>query len=881
MLKSLRYRLLAWFLAFVLLTAALMVPVSLKYHSRENKIGQVTQQINSLYIDYLKDTKSVNDFLTMKPANSDFFIGGENPYLNDHLKLSAGISSSLEALRKSRDIRSFGIASELSQLSDGIKQYNSLFDSLVYFVYKRGYRNFGLEGELDNYGRMLENAGGQYSHELFKLRQLEKEYLYSNGEGSVESFRTLVTLIKNSISSNTAFSKAKREKTLELVANYTGAFYRLAELDSQTGLRKNIALNAMLNKRGSHIESVFSGLTARSETTQKAMIHQLNIYYILSLCFIIMLSIIFSYAAARHVVSRLEALTDYISVLTTNKETSRSIDLHNSAREIKQIYREFRNLLSQLKIWEKQHDSALKMAEYTQKRYQELADMLPQSVFETNSMGNFTYVNKAWYKAFGYTEADLGQGLNLIETVMAGSGSENIMGQDKIENSGFIALRKDGSRFPASVYTDNIVTEGIIAGRRGIIVDITDNIEYIKTLEKETSKAKSSDELKSSFLANMSHEIRTPMNSIIGFSNLLASEQIQDLQKKEFVQYIRTSSEVLLNLVDDIIDIAKIEAGQLNIVKKDCELHVLGNELLTTSLESRKKFNKQQIQLIFVPDPAYPELYLKTDPFRLRQVLINLINNAIKFTEKGSVKFGYSIKEDKILEFFIEDTGIGLSRNELDQIFERFKRSRHSEEKNITGTGLGLAISKNLVQLLGGDMWVDSIPGTGTTFRFTIPYLKSTHLPPHADSRNQAETTYNWKNVRILIAEDDMQNFTFLHEILQKTQSEILHARNGKEAVNLFKNNSGIQLVLMDIQLPEMDGIEASRRIKAINRSVPIIAQTAFAMSGDRDKLKQAGFDDYLAKPLDIQLVLAVINRHLGEARKALLKPSTVPQRHQ
>jgi two-component system CheB/CheR fusion protein len=524
-----------------------------------------------------------------------------------------------------------------------------------------------------------------------------------------------------------------------------------------------------------------------------------------------------------------------------------------------------RDLLSPLKESEQQRDQAILHAEENLRRYRELADMLPQSVYETDSLGNYTYANKAWFKAFGFTAGDLGEGLNLIETVISTADSEDIMGSSKIENSVFMAVRKDGSRFPASVYTDNIVKDGKITGRRGIVIDITDKVDYIRSLKLETRKAKTSDELKSSFLANMSHEIRTPMNSIIGFSNLLTSDQIPELQKKDFVQYIQTSSEILLNLVDDIIDIAKIEAGELKIVKKECDLFVLGRELHTTSLEARNKFSKQHLDLRFVPEAGLCELFVKTDPFRLRQVLVNLINNAIKFTESGSVEFGFYQKDERNLEFYVKDTGPGLTRSELEVIFERFRRSRKAEEKNIVGTGLGLAISKNLVQLLGGDMWVDSVPGTGTRFSFTLPYLKITHLPEERETGIQ-QSGFDLTGKVIVIAEDDVSSSNLLREVFQQTGAEIHMAADGREAVELVRTLPVTDLVVLDIQMPEMDGYQASKVIRSINRNIPLLAQTAFAMAGDREKLKASGFDDYVAKPLNISALLTAATRCLEAA---------------
>ena len=878
MFNSLRYRLLAWFFAFMLLTAGLMIPANLVYHAHEKGITRVTTDINLLYIEFLKDTKSVNDFLTIEPANADFFTKGVSPYLNYHLQASNDLGSTLLLIKNSNQTKAFGISGQLELLAANLNQYNYLFDSLVYLVYKRGYRNFGLEGELSDYGQLIESAPGLTNRDIYQLRKIENDYFFNNDNTSVESLNNLLPVLNDAISRNSLLSAYEKAKTRNLVNSYSQAFLRLVELDKQTGIRKNIALRASLNTISSLIEGLFTELSEKSAVTQKALINRLNIFYLVSLLLILCMAIIFSYIASKHIVSHLEALTNYISVLAKNHlDTSQSIDLHNSANEIKQIYHEFRNLLSQLKIWEKQRDRALQNAEDNQQRYRELSDMLPQSVFETDSYGNYTYVNKAWYNAFCYTPADLAEGLNLIETLISESNQENILGQRKLENSNFTAIRKNTSKFPASVYTDNIVRNDKIAGRRGIIIDITDRVNYIKALQQETNKAKTSDELKSSFLANMSHEIRTPMNSIIGFSNLLASDHIPEVQKKDFTNYIRTSSEVLLNLVDDIIDIAKIEAGELKIVKKDCELVALGGELLTTSSEALKRFNKQHLQLNFKPDPHFPEVFLKTDPFRLRQIMVNLVNNAIKFTERGSVDFGYTVKEDTLIEFYVKDTGPGLSREELDMIFERFKRARRSEENNIVGTGLGLAISKNLVQLLGGEMWVDSSAGAGTTFLFTLPYLRSTVLQAESNDKYQSETEYNWRGKTILIVEDDLNSFKFLNVLLKKTQVDIIHAATGKKAVEMVSSFNNIDLVVMDIQLPEMDGFEATKLIKKMNSHLPVIAQTAYAMAGDKEKMKKAGCDDYIPKPLDLKQVLATINHYLmPESNAGQPKPSPI-----
>lgn len=867
MLNSIRYRLLAWFVAFMLLTAGLIIPANLIYQAREKSISQVALNIKDIQIEFLKGNKAANDFITIDPETKDFFLKGESPFLSSYRQRDENLKEKLAEIKASRQAGRFGITPSIGRVAENLDAYSVSFDSLVYLVYKKGNTHFGLVGERSEYAAQLNNAKGITKGDVSALLELERTCFQQPDTAARLSLTSLAEDLIARVAKSSAISADEKAKTTRLIQNYEAAILRLVENDHQSGIQNNVALRASLNAITGDIIGQLDTLHDATVVLQKASLRRLKIYYGGSLVIILLLAIFFSYKTSSHLVSHLEALTNYISTFSRNKlDDSHSIDLHNSAREVKQIYREFRNLISQLKIWEKQRDFALQNADDNQQKYRELSDMLPQSVFETDVYGNYTYVNKAWYKAFGFGSEDLKEGLNLIETLVSESNDSDILGIEKIENSNFIALRKNGTKFPVSVYSDSIMRKGKLAGRRGIIIDITERVNYIKTLQQETNRAKTSDELKSSFLANMSHEIRTPMNSIIGFSNLLASDQVPESQKKNFTQYIRTSSEILMNLVDDIIDIAKIEAGELKIIKKECDLRSLGAELLTTSTETRNRFNKQHINLEFKPDKNQPEIFIKTDPFRLRQILVNLINNAIKFTDNGSVEFGYTVKDDRFIEFYVKDTGPGLTREELDVIFERFKRAKRSEDKNIVGTGLGLAIAKNLVQLLGGDMWVDSMAGAGTTFLFTLPFLRITVVPVRTKGTT-ASSVHDWKGKVILIAEDDTNSFKYLREILRKTNATIVHAPDGEIAVELVKTTR-VDLVIMDIQLPVMDGLEATRLIKEIRPELPVIAQTAFAMAGDGEKMKAAGCDDYVSKPLNTSQIMVSIHHFLTHGVK-------------
>ena len=872
MLNSLRYRLLGWFLIFSLLIACAIIPSNIILNRKEDKINSVVKEINSLHIDFLKIFRLSDDFFYSESFNPRFFITGESDILSQHQALTNSVEKKITNINNTTAWKSFKHDNELSQVDIEFKGYCVIYDTLVYLVYKKGYKNFGLEGEMIDYINKLENNSRIDKARILQIRRNEKDYFLRNDEFYIKNFDRLSLNLKSSINRNNRLSNNEKFLITSTLDNYINVFHLLVKVDRQIGIKNNSGLWFDLRQKCLVIESLLVQLENKSINTQQALLRKTSIYYAIFVGFVIILSVVVSYVISKHLVSHLETLTRYISNLTEhNFRYIGKINLRYSATEIRQIYKEFRNMIAQLRVWEKQRDRALKNAEDNELRYRELADMLPQSIYETDELGNFTYVNKAWYKTFGYTNEDLDEGLNLIEIIISKSNND-LLGHHKIENSNYIAIRKDGSRFPASVYSDNIVKVNRLCGRRGIIIDITARDQYISTLKKETHKAQTADKLKSSFLANMSHEIRTPMNSIIGFSNLLSSEEIPEDQKAEFANYIKSSGELLMKLIDDIIDIAKIEAGEIRIDKKECNILKLLQELDHTYKEIINKSGKKHLRIILNPCDL-KDLNIKTDPYRLKQILSNLINNAIKFTDTGYIELGYKIKNEKTIEFFVKDTGVGLSRDEISIIFERFKRTVASEEKNIVGTGLGLAISKNLVELLGGEMWVDSHPGLGTTFYFTLPYLKITLIDEQFLYDEDIFQDYEWENITILVVEDDNHSFSLLKETLKKTKAKIIRARNAEIAIDICKSNVDIDIVLMDIQLPQMNGYEATREIKKFRKSLPVIAETAFAMAGDKEKSILAGCDDYISKPININKLLPKINQFLDKT-KTMIHPA-------
>jgi len=396
--------------------------------------------------------------------------------------------------------------------------------------------------------------------------------------------------------------------------------------------------------------------------------------------------------------------------------------------------------------------------------------------------------------------------------------------------------------------------------------EFTKEIKQFKELQRSKEKSEEADSIKTIFLSNISHNIRTPMNSILGFAELLSMTDPGAKRRKEYIRLIKKQSKNLLQLIDDVGEIAKYESGTMTITKTPCNLEILLNEISEDIDSLRSSLRKEQVNFkLTLPKKSHVEIY--TDTGRLHQIFINLIGYSLKNTTEGSIEIGYKVPAENKIDFFIKDTSKGISKEEQKNIFTPYTQfdinnfSRYDEE-----TGLGLTIAKGIIKLLGGKIWIESDEGEGTTFNFSIPFedVPSLSIGSVEDELTQ-NPQYKWNNKVILIVEDEEVNGLFLEAVFHDSAARTLYAKNGVQAIELCKSINKIDLILMDIRMPVMNGLKATQEIRKFNHSIPIIAQTALSLQEDRQQCLLAGCNDTITKPIDVDELLSLVNKYFSQ----------------
>jgi PAS domain S-box-containing protein len=545
------------------------------------------------------------------------------------------------------------------------------------------------------------------------------------------------------------------------------------------------------------------------------------------------------------------------------KETQAALSVFRASLE-KKIEEKIEYLRQEIKK-RKRIETAIRASE---KKYHNLVENAIVGVFSLNLEGRLLFVNEAFCALLQYDSVK----------ELTSRTFQSLCNKPKNYEAFLETIRKNRHvrNFEIELVSKSDQTRWVIVNAfmkgenlSGMILDIT---ERKKTEEKEKSyqdklrvakeKAEESNKLKTAFLFNISHEVRTPMNVITGFSSLLSDPDILTENRAEFINRISESCYSLLNLIENILDIAKLEASKLKIYEKECSLNQLLENIYSTFSKEKSVRDKDKISFRLQTAIQEKDFSILTDPVRIYQILSNLLDNAFKFTETGFIEFGYTVQDDT-LQFFVKDTGVGLSGDQKKLVFESFRRAEDLETKIYSGAGLGLAICKRLVMLIGGKIWVESESGNGSTFCFTVPLKVAEKPVVDLEKKVPTPESYSLKGKKILVAEDNLLNYKLVEAILGKTEASIFWAKDGIEAVEFFNSGFEFDIVLMDIRMPNMDGFQATQEIRQLKKELPVIAVTAYGLGNEKDIAMETGFNDYLTKPVNSEKLIETINKYI------------------
>ncbi len=498
-----------------------------------------------------------------------------------------------------------------------------------------------------------------------------------------------------------------------------------------------------------------------------------------------------------------------------------------------------------------------------------LMENLPHNVYFKDLEGRFIRINTLQAKllgvenpgeAIGKTDFDFFTTEHAIqakqdEDIVIRTGKPIVAKVEHIRHASGHFIYVTTSKSP--ILDENNKPIGIV----GVTVDITDKIESERELKKAKEKAEEANKMKSAFLANMSHEIRTPMNGILGFSQLLKNAGTNREEIDKYVNHITGCGNTLLDIIENIIDISKLVSGQLSIEISACPINMIMDQIYQEFSTVKDKKINGSIKFSMHKDVLRNDFVIETDPHRLKQVLFHLLDNAFKFTMQGTITFGYN-KEGENVRFYVKDTGIGIAKDKYRFIFDSFGQITDVNTVKPKGTGLGLAISSKLVALLGGNIWVESEQGQGSTFQFVLPLVEYKPERRNVKRNSTNKGIPNWNSKSILVAEDEELNWFFIQELLKESNANLYWAKNGLEALEMLDKHE-IDLVLMDLKMPLLDGREAIRIIRSNNKTMPIIAQTAHAMEEEKEEVLKSGCNAYLVKPLNIENLLNTVQEYM------------------
>ncbi len=698
-------KLIVWFSVLSVYIAGLSTWINWSYFSSKGEAQQLSIDIHTTYLNLLKLKSVSNNFFTLETKSPSYYKSTHSPFLiesdNQNRLLNKEIESLLIKYKSTEQLYS-----SLNQINDNLFKRDSIFKTLTFLATKRGYKDFGLVGEMRIHAHKLEENNSINQTLLLSLRRREKDFLLRHEDQYLTNFHNTYKQLKKELS-----NQGKNLSLSHLIA-YEACFKEVVDLDTKMGLYNNTGLKENLNQLDELLEERITSLINFVEIYNAQKISQLRKTLFFVVAFAILICFFISNILSSQITKPLTKLTFFIeNIILNDFKSLPKINLIKGTKETIILYREFSQMIEQLKRHEKEREQLIMQLTNSEKKYRNMAQKLPLSIFETDKRGVIIYVNKMWEDCFGYSKNEAEYQLNIFK----------LTSKNKNKKNEVIAIKKDNTWFPGLLYMDKVITNGDHNGWRGVIVDISERYEYNKLLQEERRKAKESDKLKTAFLATISHEIRTPLNAIMGFSSLLKNKHFSEEEKQEYYTVIEQSSKDLLASFDDIISVSRLETDNNPLRLQNTNLTEFENEILETADKISSFYKKKHIKVLYNQSDVNPIPEVVIDKDKVNEIIKRLFENAIKFTESGTIEIGHTLLKTRII-FYVKDSGIGIPEEKHDIIFDPFRQVDETNSRKIGGTGLGLAICKGLVNKMNGTLWVESMPNKGSGFFFSINY---------------------------------------------------------------------------------------------------------------------------------------------------------------
>ncbi|MCG8580882.1 MAG: PAS domain-containing sensor histidine kinase [Bacteroidales bacterium] len=700
-------------ISLVLATAILLTfLLANRYIKETRRINENKEYITDLKLKYLNSSVLISNFLSIESVNPQFFRSGKSQFIQQKYKQDSLIYDTFNYLKEEYRNNTQRKAA-IAVLEDNMNRQELLFTKMVHKVWERGYKDFGLVGRMRRHAHNLESFPQLDKELLLSLRRREKDFIIRHEPQYINNFDSIMTQIRNKVH-NSIIDSGVQNNCNEVLLLYSNCFHTLVQLDTEIGIHNNTGLKAELDSSQFEAQKKFEQLQTMIDQDVDDAFFKLKLFFILGTIILFVFCLSISALLSRKISKPLTGFVQHLKVMKQgNYDKVPELEVKQYSYEIKILYEAYNSLLQQLAIHDNEKNILINKLLSSEEKYRNMADRLPQSIFETNSKGQFKYVNSHWKKSFGYKETDLGSKITLDSLIITKKHNRE---QARINE--VAAKRKDGSWFPALLYTDDIIIDGRINGVRGVVIDISDRYRYLKMLKTERKKALAADKLKSAFIANVSHEVRTPLNAVLGYSHLLKDRLRDHFDDEGFIRQIIANGNQLLHLFDDIMDFSLIKTDQFKVNRIEIDVNSLLHSQQTLVSNIRATINKPDLIVNFIKLPN--TTFIESDAQRINTIFRHLIQNAFKFTNKGQIDIGAYESEHQLI-FFVKDTGMGISKDEQQVIFEPFRQIDEGLARSYQGAGIGLALCKALTTTLDGHIWLVSEPDEGSTFYFSLP----------------------------------------------------------------------------------------------------------------------------------------------------------------